>query len=185
MLSECARRVTRVVSTALYLGCAPTSSTPAGSPGLKTAVGTSVPQPGPQAEMGNGDAPDGANRLPGSLGCEPEPPCSQCIAFKGQAARGVGGLDKEVIRSVITSHIERARICYNVITESNPDAVGAVRVRFAIAPSGRVKASCLVSTQLHDAYVDRCVVNLPLDWTFPEPSHGGWVVVTYPFVFMR
>ena len=158
------------------------------------AVCASTPSSGPPtapnggralADDANAPPPDGSKRLPSSIACEPEPPCEDCVVVKGERARHVGSLDKEVIRGVIRSHADEVRTCYDAVALTRPDARGKMMIRFGIAASGIVAASCLVTSELSEPAVERCVVDLPLGWTFPPPDGGGWVVVSYPFVFSR
>jgi hypothetical protein len=154
-----------------FLGCAASAPRGAGP-----ASGAEAPAPPPQ----------GSKRLPASLDCEPEAPCgADCVTTHGEASRGQGSLDKEVIRQVIRSHVADVQACYDTIALTHSAAVGRMMVRFGIAPSGGVETTCLVSSELNDASVERCVVDLPLAWKFPKPDGGGWVVVSYPFVFTR
>jgi hypothetical protein len=128
--------------------------------------------------------PAGSNRLPGSIACEPQPPCVNCeVTTGGAAPSDRGALDKEIIRRIIQRHVDEARACYEAVLERHPAAAGRVQLRFGIAPSGRVGTSCLESSSMHEEAVENCVVALPFRWTFPVPQGGGWVVVTYPFVF--
>jgi TonB family protein len=150
------------------LGCAAQAPPPAAAP-------PALPPPPPQ----------GSKRLLDSLACETQPPCADCTTTTGDQARPVGSLDKEVVRAGIRSHIDQMKACYDSIADSHPEKQGRVIVRFAIAPSGAVETSCLVASSLNEASVDRCVVERPLGWRFPEPQGGGWVVVDYPFVFER
>jgi len=101
---------------------------------------------------------------------------------RGHAPQGM--LDKEAIRGVIQSHTDEARACYEARLIQPPYAQGVVRVRFAIAPTGRVASSCLVSSTLGDAQVELCVADHVLGWRFPNPAGGGWVVTSYPFKFV-
>ena len=83
------------------------------------------------------------------------------------------------------AHLAELQACYDAIASTHPGTEGRVMARFAIAPTGAVEASCLVTSSLNDASVDRCVVERVLGWHFPTPDGGGWVVVDYPFVFTR
>jgi hypothetical protein len=163
----------------LFLSCAATATH--GSPGPQGSLSpAALPSPeGDDARL----PPDGAKRLPSSIDCEPEPPCEDCLVFKGEKARHVGILDKEVIRPIIRSHVPEVRACYNALLATHPDAAGKVMIKFGITASGSVATSCLVSSELHDQSVEGCIVDLPFSWTFPKPDGGGWVLVSYPFVF--
>ena len=156
---------------------------------LAAGCAASAPPPAPHAApaaVAPEGPPEGSKRLPASIRCEPEPPCAgDCVAAQGEAGRRLGSLDKEDIRKVIRAHVDEARSCYDAIATTKPAAVGKVMVRFGIAPSGAVETSCLVSSELDDESVDRCLLDMTHAWRFPKPEGGGWVVVSYPFVFTR
>jgi hypothetical protein len=167
----------RVAGSLLLLGCASTPpaaapATPNGSAPLTEDVDDTTP-------------PDGANRLPASISCEPEPACDACLMVKGKPVRRGGSLDKEDIRGVVRSHLPEVKACYDATAERHPNARGQMMIRIGISASGSVKTSCLVRSELDDAAAERCVVELALGWTFPRPEGRGWVVVSYPFVFAR
>jgi TonB family protein len=112
-------------------------------------------------------------------------PCIYCPSVTGNEARVFGRLDKEVVRGGIRSHIGDVKACYDGAVATHPEARGIMRVRFGIGPSGAVESSCLVGSELNATSVDRCVVDLILKWKFPAPEGAGWVVVSYPFTFVR
>jgi len=165
----------------LFLSCA--STAPPGSPGAQGTLNAAAP-PAPEGDESR-QPPDGAKRLPSSIVCEPAPPCEDCLTFKGDKAAHVGSLDKEVIRPIIRSHVPEVKACYDAVTATHPAAAGKVMIKFGITASGRVATSCLESSELHDPSVEGCIVDLPFSWTFPKPDGGGWVLVSYPFVFTR
>jgi TonB family protein len=157
-------------------GCATRPPGPTRSP--PEAVATD-PHDGP---------PIGTGRLPSSLACEPEPPLpcgAECVTATGEAARHIGSLDKEVIRAVVRAHLDEVRECYDAIGLTQPSARGRLAIKFGISPSGAVQTSCLVSSDLGAPPVDACVLERVLNWRFPAPEGGGWVIVTYPFTFER
>jgi len=77
------------------------------------------------------------------------------------------------------------KTCYDAALAERPTAKGKLMIKFGVDGFGRVRTSCLVSSELREVHVERCMVDLPLGWTFPKPEGGGWVVVSYPFVFKR
>jgi hypothetical protein len=121
--------------------------------------------------------PSGAKRLADSIACESE------ATRPGTAP--TGHLDKEAIEAVVSAHLGELRRCHDAIQAIHPATEGRVMARFAIAPSGIVQSSCLVTSSMNDATLDRCVVERLLGWTFRRPEGGGWVVVNRPFVFGR
>lgn len=92
-----------------------------------------------------------------------------------------GSLDKEVIRDVIQKHIGEVKHCYEAELEKNKDLAGKLMVNFTIGTDGKVTESKLDQTTLHNAVVEKCVVESVRSWEFPKPK-GGVVKVTYPFI---
>ena len=174
-----APKIAPAVLSLLLTGCA--SAPPAAPRAPATAATAAADTPDPP--------PAGSKRLPSSIDCEPEPPliCQppDCVSATGEAGRRIGSLDKEVIRAVIRAHLAEVRACYDAIAFTQTDAKGTMRVKLGIGPSGAVQTSCLVSSELGAASVDACVLERVLTWRFPAPDGGGWVIVTYPFVFTR
>jgi TonB family protein len=54
---------------------------------------------------------------------------------------------------------------------------------FVIGSSGRVSRAAVKESSLHNANVERCVLQVIKRIQFPEPAGGGTVEVTYPFKF--
>jgi hypothetical protein len=162
-----------------YLAGVAACATGPGSSGSQAAPGAAAAAWAPAAP------PAGTQRLPWSIYCEPEPQpaCdADCVIAHGGRS---GSLDKEVIRAEIRAHLAEVTDCYDGFGLAFPEAKGAMRVKFGIAPSGAVQTSCLVSSELNAPPMDRCVLDRLLNWAFPAPEGGGWVIVTYPFVFTR
>jgi hypothetical protein len=92
-----------------------------------------------------------------------------------------GSLAREVIRSVIRSHMMEVRACFERGLAANPELAGRVTVSFVISASGAVQSSTIANTTLNHAQVEGCVTDAVRSWTFPAPE-GGAVLVNYPFV---
>jgi metallo-beta-lactamase class B len=106
------------------------------------------------------------------------------LAGRG-APRATGSLDKEVIRSVIRSHVNEVKTCYELELTNMPDLFGRVWVEFTIAASGEVVASKVLPTSTtRHAPVETCTAASVRRWRFPKPIGGGVVIVTYPFVLV-
>ena len=97
---------------------------------------------------------------------------------KGLAPRS---LDKEVIRKVIRQHLAAVKTCYDKRMVAPPYPQGKLTTRFSIDFDGHVRFSCVVETTVTDPKIDVCIVDDMLNWQFPKPLGGGWVVVQYPF----
>ena len=88
----------------------------------------------------------------------------------------------EDIRAVVRNHRNDVQTCYERGMTTPPYPRGTVMIRLSIDPKGRVPLSCLVESDLKDPRIDRCILEAALQWQFPKPDEGGWVVVNYPFV---
>ncbi|MDW8189802.1 MAG: AgmX/PglI C-terminal domain-containing protein [Pseudobdellovibrionaceae bacterium] len=93
-----------------------------------------------------------------------------------------GGLDPEVISSVIKKHLGEILFCYERQLSANPNLYGKVTVRFTIAGSGKVESSRIYQSSLKNDFVEKCINERVLKWMFPAPKGGTKVVVTYPFL---
>jgi TonB family protein len=93
-----------------------------------------------------------------------------------------GGLDKAIVRRIIRKHLNEVRYCYQKELQGDPSLGGRVIVGFTIGPQGTVMASRIHSSTVGSAAVDQCIAAAARRWTFPRPTGGGIVVVSYPFV---
>jgi len=107
-------------------------------------------------------------------------PAGSVLSGRGEVR---GSLDKEMIRRVVRRHVNEIRYCYEKELQSYPNGLeGQVKVRFEIAPDGRVLRSSLLSSTLGQRTIEGCVAAAPRRWLFPR-SQGGVTVVSYPFYF--
>jgi hypothetical protein len=103
----------------------------------------------------------GVNRQPNATACTPgpEPVAGSQEAPPGDVPQLRGSLDKEVIRAVIRSHVAEVKACYEVGLDTPPYPSGRLATRFAIGPSGKVLATCVVTSALNRPEIERCVVD--------------------------
>ena len=94
-----------------------------------------------------------------------------------------GGLDRDVIESVIRRRLDRIRLCYERQLNFNPRLSGKISVRFIIGKDGRVLSSKALEDTMKNASVKTCILEEVKDWNFPQPEGGTLVNVDYPFVF--
>jgi TonB family protein len=138
-----------------------------GTPGLITI--------GPRHGTDVGWGPQGGgDRLP--------PRKQKPLAFIPGIPTVRGSLDKEVIRRIVRHHLNEVKYCYEQELVRAPGLAGRVVVQFAIAPGGQVITSALQSSTMGNARVENCTVQAIRRWSFPAPSGGGLVIVSYPFV---
>lgn len=96
----------------------------------------------------------------------------------------VGGLDQEVIASIIRRYLSQISHCYEQQLVSNPRLKGKVVVAFTISGTGSVSAAQVAETTLANAPTEKCMIQKILGWKFPKPRGGGTVGVKYPFLLM-
>jgi hypothetical protein len=94
-----------------------------------------------------------------------------------------GGLDREVIDSIIRRRQDRIRLCYERQLNFKPSLSGKIAVAFTIGKNGNVVKSDIAEDTMNDAAVRSCVLKEVSTWTFPAPRGGTLVKVEYPFVF--
>ncbi len=94
-----------------------------------------------------------------------------------------GGLDREIIQRIVRQHRKGIKACYEAELARNKKLAGEVKIKFTVAPTGRVLASVVQSSSLKNAKVETCMNNRIRRWVFPEPRGGQMVIVKYPFRF--
>lgn len=101
---------------------------------------------------------------------------------KDKSAKKEGHLDKDIIRTVVRSHIGDIRSCYNMGLKENDRLAGKVVTQFVIDPEGEINHAEVLETTLDHEEVEECMIGAIAHWKFPKPRGGGNVVITYPFV---
>jgi len=94
-----------------------------------------------------------------------------------------GSLPKADIDGAVKDRMGGIRGCYQRELLKNPNLSGTVTVKFVIAPDGSVRSADIKSTTWNDAQVEGCIAEALLRCEFPEPTGGGIVIVSCPFVF--
>jgi TonB family protein len=94
-----------------------------------------------------------------------------------------GSLPKEVIRRVIRKHRREVLDCYQRELKKDDTLGGRLLVSFTITKTGRVVAVSTKKDTVGNKRLSQCVTSKIRRWVFPEPTGGGIVRVTYPFVF--
>ena len=120
-----------------------------------------------------------ASRGPADLGSRP--------MGTPQVTRGPmhieGTIDREIVRRVIGGHRNEVRYCYEKELARHRDLHGKVVVRFLIAPNGHTLKPRVHHSTLDNRAVHQCILQRLGRWVFPQPTNGGLVEVTYPFLF--
>ena len=124
--------------------------------------------------------PTGPEVLPGEVTIR------LCAAPVGRpCVRSRGGLDKEIVRRVVRSHVKEIKFCYERELQRRPGLHGRVSVRFVIAPDGNVATVGITESSVGHPAVERCVADAVQRWQFPQAREGGVTFVTYPFVLQE
>jgi TonB family protein len=95
----------------------------------------------------------------------------------------VGGLDRDVIMKVVKRHQNEIKYCYEQEAQKNSALAGKVAVAWTIDPAGGVAEANVSESSISNANVESCIVQRIRRWKFPEPTGGGVVNVTFPWVF--
>lgn len=101
-------------------------------------------------------------------------------ASTGGKATADGGMDKEVIRRTVRSHVKDISACYNEALEKKPDLQGKLVMQWDIGKKGKVSEVRIVRSV--DPLVDDCVALKIEGWVFPiEPTGDQVGRVVFPF----
>ena len=158
-----------------------------GTPGILGLLKSISPSTGGLGVIGSGGS--GGSGGAGGLGAittsgvAPSTTSSSPPTITQGTASVRGSLSKQVIRSHIQSDINQIRFCYEQQLAQNPNLTGRVSVRFVISQSGQVSAAAVAGSTISNTDVEQCVVRAIQRISFPQPSGGGVVIVTYPFFF--
>ena len=95
-----------------------------------------------------------------------------------------GGLDPDVIASIIRRYLSQIQHCYEQQLVTNPRLKGKVTVAFTIAGNGSVSSAEVAESSLGSPPTERCITQKIMGWKFPKPRGGGTVGVRYPFLLM-
>lgn len=112
----------------------------------------------------------------------PSAPAREIVA-RGPIAPGEGGLDKDVILKVISDGTGQVRYCYESELQKHRNLAGKVTVAFKIGPEGDVTEAEVAENTTGNQAVASCVIGRVKRWAFPKPLGGGFVNVTFPWIF--
>jgi TonB family protein len=103
--------------------------------------------------------------------------CSKCAPVL------TPGYDRDLVLKVVRRHQSEIRFCYESELSKAPDLAGKVTVAWTISPTGSVEVAQIAESGLANEKVESCIVQRVKRWTFPEPSGGQEVAITFPWVF--
>jgi TonB family protein len=89
------------------------------------------------------------------------------------------GLDRDIVRRIVRSHINEVRSCYNKALTKNPHLEGRVLVQFTILSNGKVSSAVIQENTLKNSDLASCIQKAIKRWRFPTSK--GISIVSYPF----
>lgn len=95
-----------------------------------------------------------------------------------------GGLDPDLISSIIKRYLPQIQHCYEQGLVKVPTIKGKVTVGFVISGEGIVTKPKIVDSDLNHTPTEVCIIGKVATWKFPRPKGGGTVGVKYPFILM-
>jgi hypothetical protein len=95
---------------------------------------------------------------------------------------GMSSLSKQGIRDVIRGRIGEVRACYEAALDVWPHLAGRAAPQFIIASDGSVAVIHTSESSVDNPALECCINTAVRGWRFGQPTGGGFVVVTYPFV---
>ena len=93
------------------------------------------------------------------------------------------GYDRDLVLKVVRRHQNEIRFCYESELSREPSLAGKVTVAWTIGATGLVELAQIAESGLGNEAVEACIVQRVKRWTFPEPSGGQEVAITFPWVF--
>jgi hypothetical protein len=160
---------------------------PAGVAAEEAAAGPAANEPSqPETE-----APDSAAREHSSAA--PAPSSAPVRALDGgEADRSQsrldiavpsinGGLNRDIIRRIASSHTDDLRDCHGRALASVPGLAGQLSVELTLDSRGRVTNAALTGDAALNDRVGQCVVALAMGWTFPDAGGEGSFMLAIDF----
>ena len=100
---------------------------------------------------------------------------------RGATATATGtGLSAEIIQRVIRQSFPRLRACYQKELAKKPELGGAMVTAFTISPKGTVSQVQVSQSNLQNAELNVCIVDVMRSLQFPPPEGGETIQVRYP-----
>ena len=88
------------------------------------------------------------------------------------------------VRNTITKNTSKVKACYGQFLNTKPTSTdGKVLVDWQIQPDGRVRRAEIVSTELAQPVLERCLTDSIKTWVFPEPPSSHDVYTSFLFIF--
>jgi hypothetical protein len=170
-----------VVSVAVALlgglaACSGAPPAPAGAPGAPGASGApSAAAPDPKA--------------PEASAAKKERTAADCLTVGEPAAPAgpaIGGqARKDLLASMMQTHRDKFRCCYDVARRQNASLKGSFQIEFQLKPDGSITsvATNREKSEIKDDAMDSCAVAVGKTFHFPASAEGKESTVPYPYTF--
>ncbi|MGA1825815.1 MAG: AgmX/PglI C-terminal domain-containing protein [bacterium] len=89
---------------------------------------------------------------------------------------------EEVILKVVSSYKSSIAYCYQRELKDNPDLKGRITVKFSIGKADQVLNAEIYSSEINNANLEACLIDMILRWRFPAGAEAVTTVI-YPFIF--
>jgi hypothetical protein len=94
-----------------------------------------------------------------------------------------GFISQEAAQEAVMRHWSELRRCYDAAGPATAFAGGAVTLHFVVAPAGTIGALAVTESRLGNFEVERCLVGVGRQVTFPRPQGGADASVDYTLEF--
>ena len=95
-----------------------------------------------------------------------------------------GGMSREAVLKVVNAHLDEIRDCYERELLHRPGISGKILMEWLIQLDGSVRYAKIKFTNIgHSSDLHGCIQAQVVTWTFPRPTGGEEVLVTFPFLF--
>ncbi len=100
----------------------------------------------------------------------------------GLRLTGKGRIDQKKIQKAINKKLYRLTYCYEKALLRKPNLSGIIKIQWTIKRNRKVKGTKIVSSQMKDSKLHKCLMKEIRKIRFPAPK-GGDATVIYPFKF--
>jgi len=94
-----------------------------------------------------------------------------------------GRLGADIVRRIVHAHVNEIRHCYARELKHDTTLAGGLTVSFVIEADGKVRQAQVESAMPGGDGLGECLKKAFRRWTFPKPTDGKVVRVSFPFVF--
>lgn len=116
----------------------------------------------------------------------PTAPAREIVANQPKVTPARGdGLERSVIMQEIRRAQPRIKACYEMGLQAKSGLGGKLSVAFKIGPDGHVVSSTAQEDSLEHEQTTRCILDVVNRMEFPPPEGGGFVNVTFPWIFKQ